>query len=260
MASPSPGFSNPGCYAQVLGECSADITCEHYISEALLRRVGEDGTVFVSNLGFQPRNLVREMPVATLYGRVLCERHNHYLSHAVDPSVLPLYDGVEHMHLPGEQQRTFRVDGDAVERWMLKMLCGGLFSGNVLVPPEDNMRRVYPPDEWARIIFRNEELPPLQGLYLMLTGPGAAGNPNQIRLRVTPLLSQGDEFVLGVRVWMFDIEFLLMAMPPRTDVPTVLDGGVYRPAGLIAHGGNTRIEVSWRHGPAAAAVEFRRDG
>jgi hypothetical protein len=48
MTGPPTGFSHPRCYGQVLGDCSRDISREHWISEAVQKAIAELGKPLIS--------------------------------------------------------------------------------------------------------------------------------------------------------------------------------------------------------------------
>src|SRR5690242_17613456 len=73
--SPRTGIRNIGCYAAALADCSNDLSREHYISNALLKRLSIDGKVTVDGFPWQDSGATSKVPPASLTGRVLCRRH-----------------------------------------------------------------------------------------------------------------------------------------------------------------------------------------
>lgn len=263
MADHEQGFCHPKCYAGSLGDCCTEISGEHCVSAELLRRGSRDKMATVTNLGFQrERNVPQRIGIANLKAKVLCKVHNSRLSD-YDQAILQLHEGIEALEESFGQQpadtRRFRVDGDALERWLLKMLAGGLFSGNFLVPPKDRMTGVPIPEEWLAYLFCGRELPARHGLYLMTGPPGAPVSvEDQHWLRITPLMSTDQQFVLGVRVWLLGYEFDLLMVNLPAGVRTAFDDAIYRPLLFASERGDVVIEFVWRNYRATEGVALRR--
>jgi hypothetical protein len=152
---------HPECYARKIGGCVGPVNREHYVSQGILKFV-ELGSGKASNyvrvvgLGFQPPNVVQQVGVASLTAKTLCERHHGLLS-PYDSAGQAMFFAMEALDAaardPLAEQRTFQVNGDALERWMLKTVVGGFYSGNFLISPEVTMRSVCPPLDWLEILF-----------------------------------------------------------------------------------------------------------
>ena len=69
---------NHKCFAGDLGGCSCKISAEHYVSDALLKKIGETNSV--SGLAWLPENEERCIGNSSLTSKILCERHNRDLS------------------------------------------------------------------------------------------------------------------------------------------------------------------------------------
>jgi hypothetical protein len=258
----SHGFGHPECYAQALGGCCREISDEHYISKSVLELVyGRAGavnkTVLVTGLAFQKRHELREIGVSRLVGRVLCKKHNEQLS-PYDRAGKAMFAGMDGLNdaagNPAMPDRVLHVDGDGLERWMLKALCGGLYSGAFLVTPTETMKGVCPPFEWLEILFGGALFPPCLGLYYMAGKPAELITSNQYVLRIEPLGSSDGPLVGGIRVWYFGFEFDFLMGQLLHGVPTMFDNAVYRPEGLTAVGSNTRIRIDWRGGSSRGEV------
>ena len=152
------GQGHPECYAQALGECSGSVNREHYVSESILEIVNRgtreiSKSVLVRGLRFQQPGVLEEKGVGRLVAKVLCERHNSYLGQRLDPAGLAMFKAMEVMndapHNRSAHNQTCRVNGDDLERWILKTFIGGLFSGNFAVTHGETMKGVYPPQDLA---------------------------------------------------------------------------------------------------------------
>ena len=57
------GYSNPKCYARILGNCSEKLTGEHFISRSVLKILGNYHKI--SNVGwFKPETKFKEFSIA----------------------------------------------------------------------------------------------------------------------------------------------------------------------------------------------------
>jgi hypothetical protein len=153
MPDPAP-FQNPDCYARELGGCSTQINREHYVSEGILELIEEpDGTRSRTVRSYGLSFLAGEsriLGVAGLTAKILCKTHNEALS-PFDSAGKAFYCAVDRLNAstaPAAPAEVLTVSGDDLERWMLKTLCGGLYSGNFMVKPGEGMKDVAPPRAW----------------------------------------------------------------------------------------------------------------
>src|SRR5262249_40314032 len=133
-----------------------------------------------------------------------------------------------------EPPETFVVNGDHLERWMLKMLCGGLYSGTMQVPG-GSMKGVCPPVEGLNVLVRDAALPSGEGVYLRAGTPGEVFSTEPAILKMAVVVDK-DNVVIGFRMWVFNFEYLLVLahLPPK--LPPMLAHAHYRPAGLVIDG------------------------
>jgi hypothetical protein len=157
---------------------------------------------------------------------------------------------------PGLPARVLSVDGDGLERWVLKSFCGGLFSGAFRVSPTETMKSVRPPTEWLHILFAGADFPPGQGLYYMPKKTGETVTADQFVLRFEPIGSRDGEVIGGLRVWFLGFEFALLMGNIPPGVPTMFDGAMYRPAGLRAVESGTRVRLDWKRGSRSDEAVF----
>jgi hypothetical protein len=150
------------------------------------------------------------------------------------------------------------VSGDNLERWMLKILCGGLFSGNFLARPGESMKSMAPPRAWLEILFCGARFTARQGLYWVPAKGDGVMTADPMVLKLSPLLADDDSTVLGLRTWFFGFEFTLLAAPLTPGVRTEFEAEWYRPAGLIEASGGVRIRFDWRDQAAGQEVEVKR--
>jgi hypothetical protein len=213
-------------------------------------------TVLVQNLSFQQPDTLEGKGISGLVAKVLCEKHNSALS-GFDGAGSTLFAGMDGIDSAagktGVPPETFVVNGDHLERWMLKMLCGGLYSGTMPVPG-GSMKGMCPPLEWLNVLFRGAALPPGQGLYLR------AGTPNEVFSTEPAILKMAvvvdkDNVVIGFRMWVFNFEYQLVLADLPPTLPPLLEHAHYRPTGLVIDGSAKSIRFEW--GQTSGSKEVR---
>lgn len=157
---------------------------------------------------------------------------------------------------PRAPAETIRMDGDAFERWLLKLFCGGLFSGNIRVPEFGSREGKPPPTDQTRVLFGKEKFRLYKGLYLHGGSPEKPINTDEDVLKTAELHISGFEVLVGVRVWLFGFQFDLVAAGVSFGMPMAMKHASYRPAGLSSAGSNVLIEFEWRDGPQSAVLVF----
>src|SRR5579872_4971666 len=75
---PKTGYLHPGCYLRETGDCSEQISKEHYISRAVLQQLGE--VLRISGVPWLPPEQTFDTTVQNLTAKILCRRHNEALS------------------------------------------------------------------------------------------------------------------------------------------------------------------------------------
>lgn len=232
-AGPRTGIRNDGCYAAALADCSADLSREHYISSALLKRLSIDGKVTVDGFPWQDSGAISKVAPASLTGKILCRRHNLALS-PLDAVASRLFERIDQFHheivdiARKDQNRFFLFNGHDIERWMLKTLCGAVVSGNAEIKSgEANWR---PPLDWLKMLFGEEPFPPRCGLYFHSE---ATGKPYVERGLKLISFSNKVAGVYGARISLNDERFVLaMSAPPEDLSETFIRDHSYRPQGL----------------------------
>jgi hypothetical protein len=236
--------SNPGCYAQRLRACRGHVNREHVVSESLLEAIWPNesgglvyGLTFLRN---DPNNPSR-LGIGSLTARILCEGHNRDLS-PFDSEMTKFFKATERLVLDditGERVgHKYFVNGDRVERWMLKTLSNGLYSGNFPVPFVNSFVGVLLPDENLRTIFRNGPFPPGRGLYV-------THDQSRVDHHVFRLAVVGDPSgIVGLRMWMFGSLYTLVLIDDHGPFPE-LTGATYRPARTVTAKHRNAIAMSW---------------
>lgn len=241
-------FAHPDCYAGELGGCSKIISREHYVSAAILRIVSlGESSVLVRNLSFQSTETLESKGIDNLVAKVLCSKHNNELSR-FDCAGLALFDGMDQIDSAAGKAdvlaSTILVNGDDLERWMLKTLWGGLFSGNFPVL-NGSFKSLRPPKAWLSILFEDGQFPQGQGLYVRAGTPGTIFSTEPTVLKMEPVFD-ANHSVIGFNVWIFNFQFtLVLASIPPTCPPT-LEYALHRPKGIVVHGSNKKIQIDWQ--------------
>jgi hypothetical protein len=173
---PRTNHTNYECYARTLNDCSEEITREHFISKALLERLkGFEGTGMAWNPGPLP------LGPNALRSWVLCKRHNNALS-PLDGNIVQLYDLMRRFQdrkLVGD----LVLDGEDIERWSIKAMCGLFASGIVEANGQPLDRSATIPKRYMRILFGYDRMPRQLGFAHAHTVFGDL-KPTAIRARV----------------------------------------------------------------------------
>ncbi len=262
---PIPGFSNPKCYARALGGCCIQMSGEHPIPKAILelidQELGEKSlSVDVRNMAFQRRGTVQTIGIGSLESKILCTHHNNALS-IFDREALAAFKAIEKFQYAVAGTRPasdpiYTLDGDRFERLLLKVLCGGIYSGIFPVEEIGVFKDVEPPMDWLHILYRRMAFPERHGLYWESPGLGEVLTTDRSIVRWTPLILEGEDLISvhGLQLTLFGFRFTLLATGPEPNAILSLAGQAYRPAGLVAEGSGARIEFSWESGPGSGEI------
>lgn len=252
-----PIASNPGCFAQRLGDCRGPVNREHVVTEALLREVwqgAKGGSVYgLTRISSTPDDPA-QIGIKALTAKILCEKHNSDLS-PFDSEIVKLFRAMERLVQSEHDGKPVAVNsylcGDSIERWMLKTLLNGLYSGNFPVPFTEGFAGQLPPDDWLQVIYRNVGLPPGLGLYVS-AGLGivnyktvflleAVGNPTGI---------------IGLRLWLFGSLFTLVMNDHRDAFPE-LASATFRPKRIVTQKTRNAIVLKWAGDFTDETLELR---
>ena len=169
LTGPPTGQARSGCYAASTNDCFGKLSKEHWISAGILRSptFGDGKRVNISELFWQQSGAADVLPVSGLSAKVLCERHNNALT-TLDSTATRLHSTVEHFYLAQLREHGSRtsefdlISGEAIERWMLKLIWGQLAAANEIPGLlEDRGTR----NTLLKYLFRDGRLPKGWGLY-----------------------------------------------------------------------------------------------
>jgi hypothetical protein len=256
---PIPGFQNPKCYARSLGGCCKKISAEHWLSKSILELVehghGKKSKVVAFTRSTPEREgITEDRGVGSLTGKMLCVAHNGRLS-GLDSAGKKMFEAMESVHHGSSQYRekVHHIDGDLLERFLLKTICGGMFSGN-MGPLFGSFKGVPPRLEWLKALFEGISLPDRYGLYYIAVGENEIIRADRKILDFTLLTSTEPKEAAGIRAKLFGIEFVLLMADLPQGIQTPFETGLYRPSGLRVDGSNARIEFEWKDGPRGGEI------
>lgn len=124
-------YAHPKCYMSPTKNCSQEISREHYLSEAILKRFDK---LNVSGMPWQKEGEKRIFPTNALAANILCERHNSALA-PIDMHGLRAFDKfIEATDYALAGRHSGRVQyhllsGEGLELWLYKLLAGIHFGG-----------------------------------------------------------------------------------------------------------------------------------
>jgi hypothetical protein len=133
----------------------------------VLEIIAPAGNVVVSGFPWQIET-PKQVGIASLKANILCNRHNSDLS-PLDDLAKTFFARLRDVAAEFHSKRpagpaAILLNGHALERWALKVLCGAAFSGNTSIQGVRTEDWV-PPDRWLRHLFPGDALEPPQGLY-----------------------------------------------------------------------------------------------
>lgn len=237
------GYGNPRCYAKALADCDRKLSREHYISDSILTLHNQPITV--TGFPWLDSGEQRVVSRASLTSRVMCARHNSALS-CLDSTALLLFNYL--IHLGREKnKKVLLINGEEIERWMLKTLCGVLASGNV-VHDSERIRGWEPPRQWLDILFGSGCVPPGCGLYYIIGK--YRSSEKVLTINTVRNTTTGDIVALTFILAWFPFLFA-MEVPPQRDEPTPSGAELrYHPQALqIRTSKNVReVHFGWPEG------------
>jgi hypothetical protein len=191
------------------------------------------------------------VPPRALAAHVLCSRHNASLS-GLDRVGIKVFSALDRMNREFGDDVLARVDwallvnGHDFERWLLKVVCGLVFSENATtsagVPLEGVATR-----RWLRLLFGLQPFPKQWGLYFH----GGPGHGFAASRGVTFQILHRDRVPFGAVLGLNAFAFTLNLAPIRSYTRRpLLEESTYRPTTLsITDGrGEKTIAFGWRGG------------
>jgi hypothetical protein len=215
-----------------------------------MRELSQDGiTIEFEGFPWQTNDERKKLPAKRLVSKILCKRHNEALA-GLDKVAKRLFmsiDATDKSFGDSPQPDAAMVsifNGHDIERWMLKTLCGLVYSRNSS-SQSGRIENWTPSLRWLKILFGQDRFGTGWGLYVL----GSIRHVNVInRIFACAPISDDRLGVYGLVTILNDKKFTLaMIRPPASKQGTILEGHVYRPAELAVAGGNVEkiIRLSW---------------
>lgn len=224
-----------GCYAVRLGDCMGGNSSEHYISRSVLEILAK--AIQVSGFPWQESDEPMEIGIGALTSKILCRHHNSKLSPLDETGmqfVRALKSSFDEAVGDGDfGDEVFPIDGDKLELWLLKILCGVLaVFGTVEVPKG-----------WIEVLFQKEPFPEGSGMHVF----GEAGSSVSWFFNLVRVIAVQDKKsdIAGAKFGIGGLALLLVF-----GKPLFWEDGIqslYRPRSIVIEkGANTkRLDLSW---------------
>ena len=231
-------MTNAKCYASCLSDCSEHISREHFISESLLDYLNSNKDLTVSGLPWL-KDTEKVLPPNALAAKILCQRHNSALS-VLDEMAVRLFDSFnEEGAVESNSKKLYIFFGNDIERWLLKIFCGIIFSKNMTIA--DNMN-INNHKLWIETLFGIRDFYNETGLYICRSTGHLFQNLEDIMLK---MIARDDEISgIGLTLCGYELVLSLKGFPSRQ-----FDGRefVYRPMELHTTGKKYEksIILSW---------------
>jgi hypothetical protein len=202
LAGAVTGYANPRCYGRSSNDCSEKVSREHWISAGIQRCIMGDGSLMWKGMPWLAGE-TREVSVGSGASRVLCMRHNVALSplDAMAETVFRrISEGQVSLATEDNPRNEFTLcSGPLFERWLLKVLWGGVASrsfGQAGVPLEGLQEDADLP-KLADALWRGGALLRSWGFHSMLHQEDPKGPPESIGIQP---FSSNDRLVYGAAI------------------------------------------------------------
>jgi hypothetical protein len=196
----------------------------------VLRLIGETN-VAVNGFPWLSEGETKALPISSLVGNILCERHNSAMS-PLDiaagkffGAIKSIYDDLgDNKTLSGKRQ-WWLLSGEEIELWLLKTTFGLYYSGNVAKDRKKlcDVQRINP--ILLKALQGSPVLPP-SGMYIM-----RRQDTSFVRntLDVTSLSSDRNEEMVGLRFRFLGVSLLMLIDPATIYHDAFLVGLTNRP-------------------------------
>lgn len=247
------------CYAHALGGCSKKLTQEHYLSNALLKRMESEGEIEVIGLPYAGPSGVVKVTAKSMTAKVLCKNHNSLLS-SVDTEgtrwIAGIFDGfnaVRDETLAAD--RIVQIDGNLIERWILKIACGMIASGNARLD-HGKIQKTPPSLEALKALFGERGFHDDTGLYVRPIGPIEDTTRINFSVGNTYLQLEGDT----IRLTGVDVGHSGLSSALKLDSDFDPGQSIFRPAYLEFHkkayDKKVRIDIRWQARTSGKAIRI----
>lgn len=248
---PKTGYAHPRCYARELNDCDTTISREHYVSESVLEIISPDMATPLLAVPPFAHGRLQTIPPSALAPKILCKRHNAALG-GLDQIGSTFFRYVMGKVVPSP---ILMINGEEIERWMLKALCGLLASGHTSAQP----KHWRPPYEWLEILFGTRAISQRSGLYF-LRGKDIIAPFSQVGIWGIP---DSDNSINGLFFLIGGFQFLFFMDTPRSDLPArIFASGWqmrYRPECLVIIENSIQREIHFGAPPWGGFIVVKMD-
>jgi hypothetical protein len=254
---PVTKYSHPSCYLAPTGDCSNDISGEHYLSRTILEALGPG--IRLGGLPFLKPGEERVVGINTLTVNVLCRRHNAALSWLDDEAgrFFRTLHKIEQDLLKRSLSRkstAYLFSGIALEMWMVKVACG-LYFGRIAGSSEQRMADSHAVNSAAAIAaLTRGQFAPRAGMYLRAFVNDENGSGSFVQLAPISVDEDQAHRFVGLRTSLRGHEFDALFDVRGLKLPA--QGCVYRPAELIFTNEQRRhyVTLSWPTGTTIVSL------
>jgi hypothetical protein len=245
--------SNEECYASELANCTKAKSGEHWISAGVMKILAQDGPLTIGGLPGQAPGTVNQLSVDALRSNILCTRHNSALS-PLDALAARFFGSFPHVTGNVPPKAGLRLFcGPDIERWMLKILCGGVYSG-ILRARTKGPFRWRPQPAWLHHLYTGTPIPAPCGLYLSQK-PGDWVNTSQA-VEVACLSNGANAY--GLIVVIHGFRFIFTMGRPTQPLPadSILQGAAHRPSSFVFSNPGVETALMFDWGPEHHGAQF----
>jgi hypothetical protein len=180
--------------------------------------------------------------ISALTANVLCQRHNQALS-GLDALAGRFF---EFMRDESPHRPLTLINGDELERWMLKLMCAFISRGTSF--GEERLRDWCPPVEWLRILFGSNRVLPTCGLCYVSAGQ-QIWRKTDVEITAARQPASG-AIEIAVVVAGFPFLFAMQPRPTIVNSPEMRIELVHRPRAIRIENaqGQRRLEFGWLAG------------
>lgn len=247
MALNITGFAHPRCYAAKTRDCSEIISNEHYISKSVLLQLSVGNETKMTGLSWLPYQEMTSVSPNALTANVLCKRHNEILS-PLDDEASQFFRTLNNMAKMKHVNSQISYDGEKIERWLLKVICG-IIAAKQVIRNRVVRGKVTIKDIYLDILFNNQKWPKDWGLYFKDSNQF---HPYPGSLSILPVSVKDD--LKGVEFLLNNFDFALVLYNLRNKKTF----GIYRPSEInfYYHGLKSGVSLSWANQANYQTIDY----
>lgn len=199
------------CYASHLGDCSGPMSREHPVPEAILSLVGKGVGVRASGVSWNAQG--KYLPPSALAARVLCKKHNEYLS-PYDEELkwfsVALLAAIQSAHRGETPATTFAFSGATIQYSLLKVACS-MIASRTITRVDGRRENELLPARWVDVLFQRVPWP--DNWHMGVLQSGGAKLLVDALDPVFGLLHHEDGALSAVEYATSGVKFMLMIEP-----------------------------------------------